>query len=124
MVFVKRLGFYLIGFSLGLVFLAYFLKGKNTEFCYAPNCRVLKSIRSKTISYAPEIQQLIDNKTVTAEQISAVLHDGKVLFKKSDTHSEPCKTYIVKGHLDANDIELNIQHCESTAEIKKITLLD
>jgi len=52
MAFIKRLGWYLVGVSIGLVFLAFILKKKSGEegidFCYLPNCRVLKDIRSKT----------------------------------------------------------------------------
>lgn len=72
---IKRIGFYLIGFSLGLVFLAFFFKEKRTEFCYLPNCRVLKEIRSKELTFTPEIQLLIDNNTITLE-------DFKILFWK------------------------------------------
>jgi len=51
--FIKRLGWYLLGLSVGLIFLVFFLKKKSDEtgvsFCYLPNCRVLKDIRSKPL---------------------------------------------------------------------------
>ena len=60
MEFLKRLGFYMIGLAIGIVFLAFFLKKKSeetgTEFCYFPNCRTLKDIRSKPLSYSDEIE--------------------------------------------------------------------
>ena len=63
MAFLKRLGFYLIGFSIGLVFLFFFLKKKSDEtgasFCYLPNCRVLKELRSKPLAYSKQIDQMI-----------------------------------------------------------------
>ena len=59
--FLKRLGWYLIGFSIGLVFLVFFIKKKSGEtgfeICYFPNCRVLKDLRSKPMTYADNLEQ-------------------------------------------------------------------
>ena len=47
MKFIHRLGYYLGGFSIGLIFLAFFLNGKRTSCDYGPEARVLKNINSK-----------------------------------------------------------------------------
>jgi len=52
MTLLKRIGYYLAGFSAGLIILAIFLKKKKTEFCYGIDCRILKNIRSKNIVYS------------------------------------------------------------------------
>jgi hypothetical protein len=52
MKFKHRLGFFLGGFSIGLVFLAFFLKQKKTKFAYGPNDRVLKNINDKPIQFS------------------------------------------------------------------------
>ena len=49
MSFLRRLGIYLIGLSMGIVILSFFFKGKEVSFCYFPNCRTLKDIRSKSV---------------------------------------------------------------------------
>jgi len=49
---LKRLGWYLGGFSVGLIILSVFLKKKNAEFCYGIDCRILKNIKSKNIVYS------------------------------------------------------------------------
>ena len=47
MKFLYRLGFYLIGFSIGLIFLMIILKGKKTSCNYGPNDRVISNISKK-----------------------------------------------------------------------------
>jgi len=63
---LKRIGYYLGGFSLGLIILAFFFKKKEVEFCYAPNCRVLKYIRSTAITYPENILVNIDSSSIQA----------------------------------------------------------
>ncbi len=57
MAFLKRLGYYMVGLAIGIVILTFLLKKKTTEtgtsFCYFPNCRVLKELRSKPLSILP-----------------------------------------------------------------------
>ena len=45
--FIKRLGYYLFGFAIGLIFLFYFLNEKNTKFNYSPQSRVLNDLDKK-----------------------------------------------------------------------------
>ena len=44
---VYRFGFFFGGFSIGLVFLMFFLSGKKTSCAYGPDARVLKNIQIK-----------------------------------------------------------------------------
>lgn len=122
MAFLKRLGFYLIGLSIGLVFLSYFLKGKaeeaGVEFCYFPNCRVLKDIRSKPLTYSDDIQLLINNKTLDSTQIDYFLKEGSIDFGQSDTKSDPCKTYRIKSKLEDKEAFLTVVNCAKKAIVK------
>ena len=49
MTLIQRIGYYLGGFSIGLVILAFFLNGKKTSCSYGPDSRVLKNINSKKL---------------------------------------------------------------------------
>ncbi|UNY98161.1 DUF4258 domain-containing protein [Zhouia spongiae] len=120
MPFLKRFGFYLIGLSLGIVFLAFFFKEKRTEFCYLPNCRVLKDIRSKEITFSDELQRIIEDKSISKAYFDAILIDGDVLFKKSDTKSKPCKTYIIEGNIQDKTVEITVLNCKTKAEISSL----
>ena len=124
MLFLKRLGFYLLGFSIGLIFLFYFLKRKNAEFCYTPNCRVLKNINTKKIEFSSEVNQFLIENKIDSSQINTILKEGDVIFSKSDTHGKPCAVYIVKGAVNNEYIEISIENCELTACVEKITIIN
>lgn len=115
---LKRIGFYLLGFSVGVVFLAFFFKEKRTEFCYMPNCRVLKELRSKEIEIAPGI------KNITKEELTAIFTNGDVLFSKSEVHTSPCKTYVVKGVLKEQEIEVTAKYCPEKVIVEAIHILE
>ena len=105
---LKRIGFYLIGFAIGLVILSFFFKGKDTKFCYSPNCRVLKNLRSKPLELNPSIP----SKDTLA--IQTLLTEGDVLFSKSDTQAKPCKLYTIEGSYLTKEIEITVKNCDST----------
>ena len=58
---MRRLGYYLGGFSIGLILLAFFLSGKRTSCDYGPEARVLKNIRTKTPAYQAALLDAISN---------------------------------------------------------------
>lgn len=115
MPFIRRLGLYLLGLSVGLVFLAIFLKRKTDEtgtyFCYLPNCRVLKELRSKPLSYSESILALMAEGTLDSTEIAGYLSDGDVDFNKSDTEAEPCRIYYIEGRLREQPALLKVLSC-------------
>lgn len=120
---LKRIGFFLIGLSLGLVFLTFFLKKKDAEFCYLPECRVLKNIRNKPIEFSPEVKQLFDNKTLTKDQLNYMLTTGDVVFSESDTDAKPCKHYKIRGYSNDLHIEFVVDNCHDKAIIQKMDII-
>ena len=51
MKFYQRLAYYLVGFVIGLFFVAMVLSGKDTRCNYFPNARVLNDLRNKPFQY-------------------------------------------------------------------------
>lgn len=96
-----RLAFYLFGLTLGIFFLYYFLTAKaesrNVTFCYMPNCRVLKDLRSKPFYYSDEASKVIQNQAIDTLDIKETLLNGDVDFSQSDTKAKGAKTYVVNG---------------------------
>ena len=125
MAFLKRLGFFLFGLSIGLVFLTIFLKKKSqetgTEFCYFPNCRTLKDIRSKKISYSDAIIQLIHERELDSTDINGFLYNGEVDFGASETKTKPCKTYYIEGVVKDRTAILKVKNCSEKAVIESVT---
>lgn len=115
MAFLKRLGFFLVGLSIGIVFLTMFLKKKSDEtgvsFCYLPNCRTLKDFRSKPLYYSADIRKMIQEQQLDSVDITNFFSDGDVDFGNSDTKSKPCKTYLVEGTVKGKQAVLTVRNC-------------
>jgi len=121
--FIKRLGYFMVGLSLGIVFLAFFLKKKSDEtgvsFCYLPNCRVLKDLRSKPIYYSDRISEMLKNQELDTLTINHFLTDGDVNFGASDTKSKPCRTYQIEDEATGKTTTLEVKNCP-----ERITIID
>ena len=124
--FFKRLGFYLFGLSIGIIFLAFFFKKKTeetgTSFCYLPNCRTLKDMRSKPISYSEEIKALIASQELDSTDITKFFIEGDVDFGKSDTKSVPCKTYFIEGIVGEKNAVLEVKNCQEQIFVSSIAI--
>jgi hypothetical protein len=124
MPFLKRLGYYLIGLSLGLVFLAFLLKKKTSEtgseFCYFPNCRVLKDLRSKPLAFSGNIEELLSSGRLDSTHVQYFLKEGSVDFGKSNTKSLPCKTYVIESAIDGRSAKMLVENCDSIVRVNEI----
>ncbi len=111
MKFQFRLAYYLFGLLMGSVFVIWFLKSKATdrgvEFCYFPNCRVLKDLRSKSLEIDSLAKQSLSEKWVTIEDIKKSLTYGDVDFDKSNKPYRKGKIYVIEGKT-ANNQEIKI----------------
>ncbi|RDY61642.1 DUF4258 domain-containing protein [Flagellimonas nanhaiensis] len=120
MAFLRRLGWYLVGLSIGVVFLVFFLKKKSgengIEFCYFPNCRVLKDMRSKPLQFGEELS-LSFRDTVL---VKSFFTDGDIDFGSSDTKSTPCKTYSIANSVDGKNLLMTAKNCEDVVVIELI----
>lgn len=97
MKFPQRLAYYLLGLLIGGIFVFYFFDAKDTQFCYLPNCRVLKDLRSKPLVIADEAQIKFDQALVNMEDIKMCLTYGDVDFGKSNVPEQNGKLYIIEG---------------------------
>ncbi|KAB1071291.1 DUF4258 domain-containing protein [Tamlana haliotis] len=119
---IQRIGYYLGGFSLGLVLLAFFLSGKKTSCSYGPDARVLKNINTKKILYSSEANQVLNQKITDTTEVFLILKKGDINFSTSSPRQEPCGVYSVEGEIDKKIIILTVENCDSIATIKSIKL--
>lgn len=117
MTLIQRIGYYLGGFSIGLVILAFFLNGKKTSCSYGPDSRVLKNINSKKLIYSQDISTLLDNKTIDSADIRYILKKGDINFSESKPRQEPCSVYSVEGIQNDNEVTLTVENCDSIATV-------
>lgn len=125
MKFQFRLAYYLFGLLLGAVFVMWYLKSKATdrgvEFCYFPNCRVLKDLRSKSLEIDSLAQQSFKEKWVTLEDIKQSLTYGDVDFEKSNEPYRKGKIYIIEGKTSKNeDITITMVNYPTKVLLEKI----
>lgn len=121
MTFLQRLGYYLGGFSIGLIFLAFFLTGKKTSCDYGPNARVKKNIRLKTLKFSEKASQQMTSSGMDSLMINQLLIKGKVNFSESDTSQDSCKIYVIEGENKGSYLKLQIENCDSIATVKDIS---
>jgi hypothetical protein len=117
MTLIQRIGYYLGGFSLGLIILAFFLNGKKTSCSYGPDARVLKNIKTKKINYSQAISTLITNKTIDTVTIDYILKEGDVNFSESSPRQHPCGIFVVECNYNNDDVQLTIENCDSIATV-------
>ncbi len=117
---IHRIGYYLGGFSIGLVLLAFFLNGKKVSCDYGPDARVLKNINLKHIKYSENVNSSILKNEIDSISIRELLLHGDIDFNKSDTRKEPCSIYAIEGELNDKDLYLFVENCDSIATIQNI----
>lgn len=121
MEFKYRLAYYLLGVLIGGVFLMFIFQNKNAEFCYMPNCRVLKNIKSKGLVFSVEAKKKFAEKWVTPEDIHNSLKDGDVDFGKSNKPGNGGKLYVIESVTAKNEpIIIEIINGSEAATVKDI----
>lgn len=124
MKFKHRLAYYLFGALIGCMFLFMFLDKKDAEFCYLPNCRVLKDIRNKKWSISDEAQLKLNENWVNMDDIKKCTEYGDVDFSRSKTPYKGGKIYIIEGKNANNEsIEIEVVNYESKVLLKDIKKL-
>lgn len=121
---LHRIGYYLGGFSIGLVLLAFFLNGKKASCSYSPEARTLKNINTKNIILSPESEAFIVAQNIDTLQINYILVKGEVVFSKSEPRKEPCGIYQIEGTLNDKEAALTVENCKKTAILKSIKFLN
>ena len=122
MKFIHRLGYYLGGFSIGLILLAFFLSGKRTSCDYGPNARVIKNIGLKQLKYDTSVEDMLNLKTIDTTTIALVLKQGNVNFSESNTKLETCKLYVIEKTVEDKEIALTVENCKDIATVKYVSI--
>lgn len=126
MKFHQRFAYYLLGLLLGGIFVYYFLgakaKSRGVSFCYLPNCRVLKDLRSKPFHYSDEASKVLAESWIDTIDIRNTLNYGDVDFSKSNRKTENGKKYVVEGKtIQQIPIVLELTNYEQKVILNKIT---
>lgn len=120
MLLLKRIGYYLVGLSLGCVVVLFIWKGKDVSFDYGPNARTLKSIRVKKKAFSENVLSTLSQYQLDSSAIHSMLIDGDVNFSKSNQRKKPCGEYYISGNYNEKRIDFWVIRCDSVATIDKV----
>ncbi len=119
--FARRLGFYLIGFFIGLYLLGKFYEKKGASFDYFANARTLKSIRNKPhLLYSPHALENMTRYRIDTAAVNGLLRNGNVEFDESNRGYDPCKTYLIISTPETAAIRIKVERCDSTATVLEV----
>lgn len=110
------------GFTIGIIFLIFFLSGKETSCDYGMDARTLKSIRIMPHKYSLQSKQFLLANKLDSLSVEHILNTGDVDFTKSKTHLDSCNVYVVYGDFKNLPMELTITRCDSLATIEQIVI--
>lgn len=119
---IHRIGYYLGGFSIGLIILAFFLSGKKTSCAYGPNARTIKNISIKERMFSETVKDQMTYHSIDTLAISNLIKTGNVNFSESDTKADSCKTYLIENQLNDKDVQLWVRNCDSIATIQSLLI--
>ena len=114
-----RLGYYLAGFSVGIIFLTFMFSGKKTSCNYSPSARVKRNLEKKEIFISKDIRDKYP--FLNESNIKNYIKDGEIDFSKSNTKLDSCKTYFF--NLSKKNISnFEVVNCSRIIELKNIIL--
>ena len=117
---LKRIGYYLVGVSLGSIVVLFIWKWKDVTFDSGMDSRTLKSIRKKQLVYSASAETIMSKSQIDTTAIKAILKTGDVDFGKSDQRKKPCAEYFISGEYNQKNIDLYVQRCDSIATIQTV----
>lgn len=121
MKFKHRFAYYLVGFIMGLFFVAMVFSGKDTRCNYFPNARVLNDLRNKPFHYSDKAKEILTQKWIDTSDIKNTLTYGDVDFDQSNTKVGNGKLYIIEGKTTKNQpIILEVTNYPNKAVLENI----
>lgn len=117
-----RIAYYIFGLTLGFFLVAFIFNKRGQDFCYLPNCRVLKDFKTKGLTISKEAQAKIDEKWITMQDLQNSLENGNVDFSKSNKPNPGGgKIYVIETITAKNEpVILEIVNHSDRAILKDI----
>jgi hypothetical protein len=117
-----RLGYYMIGLTIGLFLVAAIWSGKDARCNYFPNARVLSNFRSKPFEFSDRAKQQLKEGWVDSIDIVNTLKYGDVDFDRSNIKLKKGKQYVIEGKTTKQlPITLEIVNYEEKAILYNIS---
>ncbi len=116
--FIRRLGFFLLGTTIGVFLLNKFLSKKNASFDYFGDARVLKSIRIKPhFEYSDKVKAIMQENSIDTTAVKTLLFDGDVILNESNRGKQECNTYLIEPTEKTAPFSIRVMRCDSVATV-------
>lgn len=125
MYFTQRLGYFLFGASLSMIFVMMLFGHRITSCAYFPNQRVLNDIKRKEIRF--QTDEYISHLKPYHETVfiqSKLLNHGKIDFTESQVQKKPFPIYEIHyREVDSKkEVIFQIENQSKTAVVKSIEI--
>ena len=117
---LRRFGFFISGFSIGLIILAVFLRGKKTSCDYGPNARTIKSVLSKQKVYSETAKLSLNQFEIDTISKNSLIATGDVNFSKSKTNLDSCNIYYIENKLNNKPISIKVRNCDKIVYVVEL----
>ena len=122
MTFSQRLLKYLMGVSIGLVFIAMAFGPRAFSCNYFPNARVLEEATAKNLRYSNEAVEFLKAEGLDTTFVKKKLFvKSKVDFDQSDKNGVPCRTYLADYKDESKDYHMVFEVCRETSKLVSVT---
>ena len=120
----KRLIYFAIGLSIGIIFVQIILDKKGLSLTdyfsdYFPNGRVLNTLKSKQRVFDQKALTFFENEQIDTAKIEIFLTDANVDFSESKQRLKPCNYYQVEAIHKKEKIGLYLKNCDTLVTIER-----
>ncbi len=123
--FGKRLKFYLIGLSLGCLFVFFIFNQKGASCSgYLPNSRVIAETLSKKMVYTEAFSQELQTLNIREKFLKdSIITHGEIDFGRSQAQRKPCPQYLLKYPSKNPKYEVSFEKCKEEATFLSLKAL-
>ncbi|MBF0596106.1 hypothetical protein [Faecalibacter rhinopitheci] len=124
MTFSQRLLRFLMGASIGLVFIAMAFGPRAFSCNYFPNARVLEEATAKNLQLTEQASQFVRSEGMDSIFLYKQLFGkSKIDFDKSDINGIPCRTYLAdySSKDKTKNYKMEFEICKETSKLISIS---
>lgn len=123
--FWKRLKFYLIGFSIGLCFIAVFFGPRAVQCSYFPNSRALEEAKIYPMNVSEQAKLIMQSEGVDSVFLyTQLLKKSKITnFGSEEVRETPCRTYRAQ-YREEKSFDLVFKICKKQTLIEELKKVD
>ncbi len=116
---VKRIFFYITGFTIGAVFIFFLLmRGRSFDF-WMPGERVKTEIIVRKPLLSDKASCQLECLSMNKDSLSSFIKSSEVNFKESNVHKNPCKLYLLDNKSEKIRMEFSV--CDTVITLNSVT---